>query len=194
MLVLHLDKPVFQHFLSLMKAIFVGTLILGCSIGLGLAQNSSAGKPAAATATTTSTNKPDIKELIKAGSFTNDTGMVIVKISPVLWAGKFEVTQEEYQKIMGTNPSDFKGDRNPVDSVSWNDAVAFCAKLNEAEKKTEMLPEGFVYGLPTQAQWEMLMDGADLNDAVTSEKTSRTDTAPVGSLKPNSLGLFDTRG
>src|SRR5437868_4522874 len=166
-----------------MKAIVVATLILGCSIALGLAQNSSAAKPAAATATTSSTNKPDIKELIKAGSFTNDTGLVVVKISPVLWAGKFEVTQEEYQKIMGSNPSDFKGDRNPVDSVSWNDALSFCAKLTEAEKKAEMLPEGFVYALPTQAQWETLMNGADLKDAVTSENSSRSGTAPVGSLK-----------
>src|SRR5947207_14957400 len=116
-----------------MKAILAATLILGCSVALAAAQNSSAAKAApaqpantaAATAASASTNKPDIKELVKAASFTNDTGIVMMKISPILWAGKFEVTQEEYQKVMGSNPSDFKGDRNPVDSVSWNDSQSF---------------------------------------------------------------------
>jgi formylglycine-generating enzyme required for sulfatase activity len=181
-----------------MKALLPAALILGYSVALGLAQNSPAAKAAAAqpanTAAAASTNKPDIKELIKGPGFTNDTGIVMMKISPILWAGKFEVTQEEYQKVMGSNPSDFKGERNPVDSVSWNDSQGFCAKLNEAEKKADLLPEGFVYSLPTQAQWETLMDGADLKDAVTSETSSRSGTASVGSLKPNSLGLYDTRG
>jgi formylglycine-generating enzyme required for sulfatase activity len=83
---------------------------------------------------------------------------------------------------------------NPVDTVSWNDAQEFCAKLTQAEQKAEMLPEGFSYSLPTQAQWETLMDSAELQDAATSQTTSRTATAPVGSLGPNSLGLYDTRG
>jgi formylglycine-generating enzyme required for sulfatase activity len=183
-----------------MKAIFALALFSACSFSVALAQNAAATKPAAASATkpppssTAGTNKLDIKELIKAAAFTNDTGVAMAKISPALWAGMFEVTQEEYQKIMGSNPSEFKGDKNPVDSVSWNDAQAFCAKLTEAEKKAEMLPEGFAYTLPTQTQWESLMDGADLKDAVTSEKTSRTGTAPVGSFGKNSLGLYDTRG
>ena len=120
--------------------------------------------------------------------------MLLVKISPTLWAGKYEVTQEEYKKVAGSNPSQFAGDRNPVDSVSWSDAKDFCAKLDEAERKEEMLPEGFTYTLPTQAQWETLMADAKLSDAVTSEGKSRSGTAPVGSLGANNLGLCDTRG
>jgi formylglycine-generating enzyme required for sulfatase activity len=141
-----------------------------------------------------STNKIDIKELMKMDSFTNSTGMVLVKTSPMLWAGKYEVTQEEYQKVVGSNPSQFRGERNPVDSVSWNDALKFCDELTKVERKEEMLPEGFAYTLPTQAQWESLMNGAQLKDAVTSSGATRSGTAPVGSLGPNSLGLFDTRG
>jgi formylglycine-generating enzyme required for sulfatase activity len=150
--------------------------------------------PASATSDTVSTNKPDIEELIKEPGFTNATGMVMVKISDVLWAGAYEVTQEEYQKIAGGNPSKFPGARRPVDSVSWNDAKNFCAKLNAAELQEEMLPEGFAYTFPTEAQWESLLGGAQLKDAVTSEKTSRAGTSTVGSLGANSHGLYDMRG
>lgn len=143
---------------------------------------------------TVSTNKPDIKELILLPSFTNATGMVMVKISDTLWAGAYEVTQEEYQKIAGGNPSKFPGARRPVDSVSWNDAKSFCAKLNDAEQQEEMLPEGFAYTFPTEAQWESLVGGTQLKDAVTSEKTSRGGTSTVGSLGANSHGLYDVRG
>ena len=186
-----------------MKAILLLALSVAFPLSCALAQNSTAAKPAttaatnqpaAAAAASTSTNKADIKDLIKAPGFTNDTGMVMVKISPTLWAGMFEVTQEQYHKAMGNNPSEFQGDHNPVDSVSWNDARGFCARLTDLEKKADMLPEGFEYTLPTQAQWETLMDAADVKDAVTSLNTSLSGTAKVGSLKPNSLNLYDTRG
>ncbi len=149
---------------------------------------------AASDTSATNTNKPSIKELMEGPEFTNSTGMVMVKISPQLWAGKYEVTQEEYQKGGGSNPSQFSGDRNPVDSVSWNDAISFCQKLGDAERKEEMLPEGFVYTLPTQAQWESFAASANLSDAVTSAPTRRSSTAPVGSLGPNGQGLYDVRG
>jgi len=148
----------------------------------------------AATATIVSSDKPDLKELLKGSTFTNGVGIVMVKISAQLWAGKFPVTQAEYQKVTGSNPSQFKGDRNPVENVSWNDANAFCKGLVQKEAKASMLPEGFSYSLPTQAEWEQLMDGADLKDAVTSQTTGRKSTAPVGSLGANGLGLHDTRG
>ena len=138
--------------------------------------------------------KTDIKDLMLQKSFTNATGMVMVKISPSMWAGKYEVTQKEYQEIAGNNPSKFSGQNNPVDSVSWNDARNFCAKLNDAEKKEDMLPEGYTCTLPTQAQWESLVGGATLEQAVTSNHGARSGTAPVGSLAENSLGLCDVRG
>ncbi len=138
--------------------------------------------------------KPDIKELVKLPAFTNSVGMVMVKISDDLWAGKYEVTQKEYQKVAGGNPSEFRGDHNPVDSVSWNDAMSFCSKLTGTERAEDMLPEACTYGLPTQAQWESLAAGASLKDAVTSSGASRSGTAAVGSLGPNGPGLHDIRG
>jgi hypothetical protein len=167
------------------KILSFGTIgFILSSTWFGIAQNT----PEATTA------KPEITELLKGASFTNSVGMVMVKISPQFWAGKYLVTQKEYQVVTGANPSEFRGELNPVDSASWNDAVAFCSKLNTEEKKQLMLPEGFTYSLPTQAQWESLMDGATLSDAVTSEGKARSGTSPVGSLKANALGLYDTRG
>ena len=138
--------------------------------------------------------KPELKTLLTLPGFTNDTGMVLVKISDALWVGVHEVTQKEYQKISGGNPSQFAGDQHPVDSVSWTDAMNFCAKLNEAEQKAKLLPEGFGYTLPTQAQWESLAAGTDLKDAVTSVNATRSSTAPVGSLGATGPGIYDIRG
>ena len=77
-----------------------------------------------------------------------------VTLPKAYYLGKYEVTQAEWKKVMGTNPSVFQGDkvtddpdRHPVDSVSWNDAQAFVKKLNELEKTT-------AYRLPTEAEWE----------------------------------------
>lgn len=138
--------------------------------------------------------KPDIKELIKLPAFTNSSGLVMVKISDALWAAKYEVTQEAYQKVAGGNPSQFRDGNKPVDSVSWNDAMSFCQKLTEAERKEDLLPDGFAYTLPTQAQWEGFAAGVDLKDAVTGSGANRSGTAPVGSLGPNGSGLYDVRG
>ena len=66
------------------------------------------------------------------------------------YLGKYEVTQEQYEKVMGKNPSQFKGINLPVEMVSWNDAVEFCEELN----KKERIPRGWEFSLPTEAQWE----------------------------------------
>jgi formylglycine-generating enzyme required for sulfatase activity len=142
------------------------------------------------------TNRPPLKELMATNNVvTNTVGIVLVKISPALWTGRYEVTQESYEKVMGNNPSAFKGGNNPADSVNWNDAMAFCDKLTKQEQKTGDLPKGFIYSLPTQDQWTRLVGDASLDDAVMSlNMRHRASTGPVGSLKPNSLGLCDTRG
>ncbi|MEI9865478.1 MAG: SUMF1/EgtB/PvdO family nonheme iron enzyme [Limisphaerales bacterium] len=137
---------------------------------------------------------PTLKQLMTTNSvITNSVGLVLVKISGGLWAGKFETTQDAYQKTMQRNPSAFSGAQRPVDSVSWNDAMAFCQQLTTREKAG--LPEGFSYTLPTQDQWLMLMSDASLADAVMKLNNGNcSSTANVGSLGANSLGLYDTRG
>ena len=125
--------------------------------------------------------------------FTNSAGMELIKVGD-LWAGKYEVTQKEYLKVAGINPSSFVGDNNPVDSVSWNDAMAFCQKMTEKDIKEKKLPDGYYYTLPAEDEWETLTGDASLGDAVTSQNGPRGGTAPVGSKGPNGLGLYDTRG
>jgi formylglycine-generating enzyme required for sulfatase activity len=70
------------------------------------------------------------------------------------WMARHEVTQVVYERLMNSNPSRYRGARNPVDSVSWEDAVAFCARLTETERTRGRLPAGWIYRLPSEAEWE----------------------------------------
>jgi formylglycine-generating enzyme required for sulfatase activity len=130
---------------------------------------------------------------VLADAFTNSADMIVIKIG-AMGVGRYDVTQKEYQKIVGLNPSAFPGATHPVDSVSWNDAMEFCTKMTESDIKEKKIPDGYYYTLPTEDEWESLVGDASLDDAVTSLNGDRDGTAPVGSTKPNSLGLFDMRG
>jgi formylglycine-generating enzyme required for sulfatase activity len=134
--------------------------------------------------------------------FTNGVGMALVWVaggpgkSGGAWVGKFEVTQKEFAQVMGSNPSRFPGPRHPVDSVSRANALEFCHRLTESEGKAGTLPRGFIYALPNQAQWTFYLGDAQFDDAITSMNPSalRTNTAPVGSARPNQFGLYDMLG
>jgi formylglycine-generating enzyme required for sulfatase activity/tRNA A-37 threonylcarbamoyl transferase component Bud32 len=122
------------------------------------------------------------------------------------WMGKFEVTQGQYQAVMGTNPSRFKGSNRPVEQVSWNDAMAFCRKLSSKTGKT--------FTLPTEAQWEyacragttgpfsfgncLSTSDANYNGnyplSGCSKGTYRESTWDVGSGRANGWGLYDMHG
>src|SRR5260221_6110354 len=127
---------------------------------------------------------PALKDLMATSSIvTNTVGIVLVKISPGLWAGKFETTQDAYQKVAGSNPSAFSGANNPVDSVTWSNAMDFCVNLTKKEMASGDLTNGFAYSLPTRVQWATLAADAKLDDAVTSlPPNHNSSTKPVGSL------------
>jgi formylglycine-generating enzyme required for sulfatase activity len=147
----------------------------------------------AGTSVTSDTNE-DLGAKAPGDLFTNSAGMLLIKAGGY-WVGKYDVTQKEFQKVMGSNPSAFPGEERPVDSVSWNDAMDFCQKLGEKDVKDKKLPDGYYYTLPTEDEWQAFSADASLDDAVTSmNATPRDGTAPVGSLGPNGLGLYDTRG
>jgi len=116
------------------------------------------------------------------------------------YLGKYEVTQAQWQTVMGDNPSDFKkGGSYPVDTVSWNDAEEFIGKLNERTGKA--------YRLPTEAEWEYAARSGGkrqkwagtssegyLADHAWYDKNAGGSTQPVGEIKPNGLGLYDMSG
>jgi formylglycine-generating enzyme required for sulfatase activity len=118
------------------------------------------------------------------------------------YVGKFEVTQEQYRKIMGRNPSHFTAekvsepsDNYPVESVTWEEAQAFIRKLNAAEKTK-------AYRLPTEAEWEYAaragteddFQGAKRQEVAWYQNNSKWSTHPVGKLKPNAWGIHDMLG
>ncbi len=129
----------------------------------------------------------------------------MVWIDKGYWIGKYEVTQAQYQAIMGTNPSWFRGPNLPVEQVSWHDGMAFCDKLTEIEKAAGRLPTEYKYILPTSFQWEYCcragtiysdynVDGVELSELAWYKANSGGTTHPVGQKKPNAWGLYDMHG
>ncbi|MBN2450414.1 MAG: formylglycine-generating enzyme family protein [Lentisphaeria bacterium] len=129
-----------------------------------------------------------------------------VRITRPFWLGKYEVTQGEYEQLIGSNSSKLKGARNPVEHVPWILAEAFCRKLTERERAAGRLPVGYVYRLPTEAEWEYAARGGaagrdtqysgsdNLADVGWYRDNSGRMTHPVGGKQPNELGLCDMSG
>ena len=140
-----------------------------------------------------STNEP-VEAKDPGPDFTNSVYMELVKVPGDFWAGKYEVTQDQYEKVTGSNPSAFQGTNRPVDSVTWFDAMSFCKQMTALDLKKKRIPEGYHYTLPTEDEWTNLVADASLDQAVASLTDRRTSSSPVGSLAPNSLGLYDIRG
>lgn len=130
------------------------------------------------------------------------------------WIGRYEVTQEEWELVMGNNPSEFPGKKHPVEEISWDDCQAFIRKLNE---KT-----GLTFRFPTEAEWEYAgrggknqnsykysgsnnvvevawcdSDEVSFYELLSEERLSvrhNFHTNEIGQLAPNSLGIYDMSG
>ena len=125
---------------------------------------------------------------------------------PAFFMGQYEITQEQYQAVMGNNPSEFKGAKLPVEKVSWNDAVEFCKRLSQKTGKT--------YRLPSQAEWEYACRAGTktpfyFGETITPDLVNyngnnpyggapkglyRKQTTDVGNFSPNAFGLYDMHG
>ena len=133
--------------------------------------------------------------------FDNQRPVTQVEISRGFWLGKTEVTQAQWQAVMGNNPSSFKGGALPVEQVSWTEAMEFCQKLTERERAAARLPADFAYTLPTEAQWEYACRAGTTGDYAGELKpmgwynqNSGNATHPVGQKLANPWGLFDMHG
>ncbi len=125
-----------------------------------------------------------------------------VTISRPYYIAKYEVTQAEWKRVMGTNPSVFQGskvlgnaDRHPVDNVTWADAQAFVSKLNAMDRTAR-------YRLPTEFEWEYAARAGstgepswdEIRESAWEQDVDLGTTHPVGGKRPNAWGLYDTLG
>ena len=127
----------------------------------------------------------------------NEPGGVSVTLSKGFWLLETEVTQTMWGKVMGNNPSHFKGAKLPVEQVSWNDCQEYIKKLNEMK----VAPAGFKFSLPTEAQWEYACRAGTttvyhFGDTLTRQQANfgGNQTKDVGSYPANAWGLKDMHG
>ncbi len=117
--------------------------------------------------------------------------------------GAFEVSQAQFAKVMGDNASHFKGSKRPVEMVSWEDAVDFCKKLSALPEEKSA---GYIYRLPTEAEWEYACRAGtstdlgfgepamDFSEIAYFKENAEDQTQPIGQKAPNAWGLFDVYG
>ena len=137
-----------------------------------------------------------------------DIPLELVELPTGLLMGKYEVTQSQWEAVMGSNPSRFKGADNPVENVSWDDCQEFLKKLNTLPAVKE---SGLVFRLPTNKEWEYacragatgkyckLADGTEIAEDTLGQvawirDNSENKTHPVGQKQPNAFGLHDMHG
>jgi formylglycine-generating enzyme required for sulfatase activity len=124
-----------------------------------------------------------------------------VRITKPFYLGKYLVTQEQWEAVMGNNPSQFEGPKNPVEKVSWRDCQQFLDKLN-----AKSITGRGKFELPSEAQWEYACragsktrycfgdDDSKLGEYAWYKENSGKNTHPVGGKKPNAWGLYDMHG
>jgi formylglycine-generating enzyme required for sulfatase activity len=128
----------------------------------------------------------------------SDENQVHVTLSKGFLMAQTQVTQAQWQAVMGNNPSYFKGESRPVERVSWYDAQEFIFKLNASF----VLPDGMQMTLPTEAQWEYAAragetgpySGGTLDEVAWYGENGNSQTHPIGEKKPNAWGLHDMHG
>lgn len=123
------------------------------------------------------------------------------KITNPFYVGVYEVTQAQWKKVMGTNPSSYKGPNRPVEKVTWYDVIKFCQKLEDIEG----VPRG-TYRMLTEAEWEYSCRAAtegrfyfpdsapDYGKFMVYKQNNNTQTAVVGGKYPNAWGLYNMHG
>ena len=169
----------------------------------------------------------DTFQMGNTGAYSGDSDekpVHTVTISKAFYMSKYEVTQKQYQAVMGNNPSHFKGENLPVERVTWYNAVAFCNALSQQEGKTPCYTingtnvscnwDANGYRLPTEAEWEYAAKAGTSTDFYNGSLTNtnctpidanldniawycgnaNNTTHPVGQKQANAFGLYDMSG
>ncbi|MDH6309697.1 formylglycine-generating enzyme required for sulfatase activity [Dysgonomonas sp. PFB1-18] len=197
-----------------MKKIYLILLSIILCTGLLLAQSN--GKPKSTTnidlkSPPSDTSIPNIEMVhVQGGSFTmgctceqnsdcndNEKPAHQVTLSDY-YIGKYEITQNQWDMVMGSNPSHRKGDNLPVENINWDDIQEFISKINALTGRN--------YRLPTEAEWEFAARGGNnsrgykysgcnnLDSVAWHNGNSSNQSHPVGSKSPNELGIYDMSG
>ncbi|MFM7281685.1 MAG: formylglycine-generating enzyme family protein, partial [Planctomycetia bacterium] len=126
-----------------------------------------------------------------------------VTLTYSFWMGATPVTQEEFQALMGFNPSYHEGQKKPVEQVSWLVARAFCEALTRKQSGLLAIPAGYEYRLPTEAEWEYACRAGTTSEYNTGDEFELLPSqacfdadgpVPVASYPPNAWGLYDMHG
>ncbi|MGE3809650.1 MAG: formylglycine-generating enzyme family protein [Gemmataceae bacterium] len=129
-----------------------------------------------------------------------------VKLMKPFAMAKYEVTQELYEAVTGKDPSKWKGPRNSVEMVTWDEANDFCKKLTQLLRERKLIAGDEVIRLPSEAEWEYACragtktaysfgdDASDLAAYAWFRGNSKGEDPPVGKKKPNPWGLYDMHG
>lgn len=200
-----------KKLITIMIVLLVATALTGCTSDNNGSDNqasSSSGNSASGAEYTNSIGM-EFKRM-EAGSFDMGTSKYAysqpvheVRLQEPFYIGTYEVTQKQWEEVMGSNPSNFKGDDLPVESISWNEVQEFIDKLNKMEGTTK-------YRLPTEAEWEYAAgagtttlysfgeideeEGPFLGDYAWYEGNSYEKTHNVGEKLANPWGLYDVHG
>lgn len=148
----------------------------------------------------------------KGKTFTmgDDNNQTPITFDHDYWIGRFIITQELYEKLMGENPALYNAKYRPVETVSWDDITNdFLPKLNQwLTEQHPAVAALYRFSLPSEAQWEYAAAGGqawntprldyagsnNLNDVGWFTDNSGGSTKPVGLKEPNALGLYDMSG
>ena len=149
----------------------------------------------------------------EAGRWADEGPQHLVTLTRGFWLGATPCTQEQWQAVIGKNPSESQGQRRPVENVRWNDAAEFCGNLTRLARESGAMPADFEFRLPTEAEWEYACragttsafndesnctkpEGKDpaLERLGWYDQNSGNETHPVGEKSPNTWGLYDMHG
>ncbi len=159
--------------------------------------------------TASALERPEVKTLwavppvkkSQAGHFQSSIAITMLRVpGKDYYLGQTEVTQGQWQQLMGYNPSRHKAHLLPVVRISWHEAMAFCRKLTLHDLEAGILPAGYVYSLPSESEWEHACragnrgDYAGALDDLAWFGEARGGPRPVATKKPNTWGFHDMHG